>query len=170
MVKIRHLYPRQVLSFLIPLTLLLTAAVAQAAGFRFIEAPAGPDGPALTGAMWSPCSAAPGEIDLGNATPAGGERLSDRQRQAPACRHLARQGRFLSWPSRYRGDACGCRLCRGRHQSSRRHGLRYEPFRRSVGFHRAAERHQTAQADGGNVSGTALYRRPLVPARQPRRG
>jgi len=67
-VKIRHLYPRQVLSFLIPLTLLLTAAVAQAAGFRFIEAPAGPDGPALTGAMWSPCSAAPGEIDLGNAT------------------------------------------------------------------------------------------------------
>ena len=71
MVKIRHLYPRQVLSFLIPLTLLLTAAVAQAAGFRFIEAPAGPDGPALTGAMWSPCSAAPGEIDLGDVTVTG---------------------------------------------------------------------------------------------------
>jgi predicted dienelactone hydrolase len=67
-VKIRHLDPRQVLGFPIALTLLLTAAVAQAAGFRFIEAPAGPDGPTLTGAMWSPCSAAPAEIDLGNAT------------------------------------------------------------------------------------------------------
>jgi hypothetical protein len=42
-VKIRHLYPRQVFSFLIALTLLLTAAAAQAAGFRSIEAPAGPD-------------------------------------------------------------------------------------------------------------------------------
>src|SRR5262249_28672453 len=70
-VKIRHLYPRQVLSFLIALTLLLTAPAAQAAGFRFIEAPAGPDGPALTGAMWSSCSAAPGEIDLCNVTVTG---------------------------------------------------------------------------------------------------
>ena len=68
MVKIRRFYPRQVLSFLIALSLLLTAAAAQAAGFRFIEAPAGP---ALTGAMWSPCSAAPGEIDLGNITVTG---------------------------------------------------------------------------------------------------
>ena len=71
MVKIRHLNPLQVSSFLIALTLLLTAAVAQAAGFRFIEAPAGPDGPALKGAMWSPCSAVPGEIDLGNVTVPG---------------------------------------------------------------------------------------------------
>ena len=71
MVKIRHLYPRQAFSFLVSLILLLTAAAAQAAGFRFIEAPAGPDGPALTGAMWSPCSAAPAEIDLGNVTVTG---------------------------------------------------------------------------------------------------
>ena len=82
MVKIRNLNPLQVSSFLIALTLLLTAAVAQAAGFRFIEAPAGPDGPALKGAMWSPCSAAPGEIDLANVTvsevkdcPIGGDKL-----------------------------------------------------------------------------------------------
>jgi len=81
-VKIRNLNPLQVSSFLIALTLLLTAAVAQAAGFRFIEAPAGPDGPALKGAMWSPCSAAPGEIDLANVTvsevkdcPIGGDKL-----------------------------------------------------------------------------------------------
>jgi predicted dienelactone hydrolase len=60
--------PRQVFGFLIALTLLLTGAAAQAAGFRFIEVPGAPDGPALTGAMWSPCPAAPGEIDLGNAT------------------------------------------------------------------------------------------------------
>ena len=59
MVKIRHLHPLQVSSFLIALILLLTAAVAQAAGFRFIEAPAGPDGPALKGAMWRPSCAAP---------------------------------------------------------------------------------------------------------------
>ena len=57
--------------FLVALTLLLTAAAAQAAGFRFIEAPAGPGGPALTGAMWSPCSAAPGEVDLGDVTLTG---------------------------------------------------------------------------------------------------
>jgi predicted dienelactone hydrolase len=65
------LNPLEVLSFLIALTLLLTAAVAQAAGFRFIELPAGADGPVLTGAMWSPCSAAPGEIDLGSVTVPG---------------------------------------------------------------------------------------------------
>jgi predicted dienelactone hydrolase len=58
----------QVSRFLIAGTLFLTAAVAQAAGLRFIEAPAGPDGPALKGAMWSPCPAAPGEIDLGDVT------------------------------------------------------------------------------------------------------
>jgi predicted dienelactone hydrolase len=65
------LNPLQLSSFVIALTLLHPAAVAQAAGFRFIEAPAGPDGPALTGAMWSLCSAAPGEIDLGNVTVPG---------------------------------------------------------------------------------------------------
>jgi predicted dienelactone hydrolase len=81
-VKIRHLDPLKVSGFLITLTLLFTATVAQAAGFRFIEVPVGPDGPALTGAIWSPCSAAPGEIDLGNVTlpgvkdcPIGGDKL-----------------------------------------------------------------------------------------------
>jgi hypothetical protein len=48
--KIRHLNPLQASSFLIPLAL-LTAPLAQAAGFRFIEAPADADGPALKGAM-----------------------------------------------------------------------------------------------------------------------
>jgi predicted dienelactone hydrolase len=80
--KIRHLNPLQAFSFLTALTLLLTATIAQAAGFRFIEAPAGADGPALKGAMWSPCSAAPAEIDLGNVTlpvvkgcPTGGDKI-----------------------------------------------------------------------------------------------
>jgi predicted dienelactone hydrolase len=42
------------------------ATLAQAAGFRFIEVLADADGPALKGAMWSPCSEPPREIDLGN--------------------------------------------------------------------------------------------------------
>ncbi len=40
------------------------ATVAQAAGFAFIEVPADQDGPAMRGAVWSPCSAPPGRIDL----------------------------------------------------------------------------------------------------------
>ena len=39
-------------------------ALAQAAGFAFIEVPADKDGPALRGAVWSPCSTPPGRIDL----------------------------------------------------------------------------------------------------------
>jgi hypothetical protein len=46
--------------------LCLTATLAQAAGFRFIEVPADADGPALKGAMWYPCSEPPGEIQLGD--------------------------------------------------------------------------------------------------------
>ena len=38
------------------------------AGFRFIELPAGPDGPALDGAIWYPCCEPWGEIDLGTLT------------------------------------------------------------------------------------------------------
>jgi predicted dienelactone hydrolase len=57
--------------FLITLALLFTATLAQAAGFRFIEVPADADGPALKGAMWSPCSEATGEIDLGNVSVPG---------------------------------------------------------------------------------------------------
>ena len=68
--------------FLVTLALLFTATLAQASGFRFIEVPADGEGPVLRGAMWSPCSKAPGEIDLGNTTvpgvkdcPIGGEKL-----------------------------------------------------------------------------------------------
>jgi predicted dienelactone hydrolase len=49
----------------------LTATLAQAAGFRFIEAPADADGPALEGAMWYPCAEPPGEIELGKITVPG---------------------------------------------------------------------------------------------------
>jgi hypothetical protein len=38
--------------FLVAFVLGLTATLAQAAGFRFIEVPADADGPLLNGAMW----------------------------------------------------------------------------------------------------------------------
>jgi predicted dienelactone hydrolase len=60
------LHSMRAFRFLVPLALYFTAAVAHAAGFRFIEVPADADGPALKGAMWYPCSEPPGEIDLGN--------------------------------------------------------------------------------------------------------
>jgi hypothetical protein len=37
------------------IALCLTARLEQAAGFRFIDAPAAADGPLLKGAMWCPC-------------------------------------------------------------------------------------------------------------------
>src|SRR6516162_832114 len=55
---------------LVTLALLLPATLAKAAGFRFIEVPADTEGPTLKGAM-SPCSEAPGEVDLGNITLSG---------------------------------------------------------------------------------------------------
>ena len=45
--------------------LCLTAAWSHAAGFSFIEVPADKDGPALRGAVWTPCETAPGEIAFG---------------------------------------------------------------------------------------------------------
>lgn len=48
--------------------LCLTATTAQAAGFRLVEVPADAGGPALSGAMWYPCSEPPGNIDLGPIT------------------------------------------------------------------------------------------------------
>jgi predicted dienelactone hydrolase len=57
--------------FLAAIALCLTATVVQAAGFRFIEVPADADGPALTGAMWYPCSKPPGAIDLGGIIVSG---------------------------------------------------------------------------------------------------
>ena len=44
--------------------LCLTSALAQAAGFSFIEVPADANGPALHGAVWSPCAAPAGKIAL----------------------------------------------------------------------------------------------------------
>jgi predicted dienelactone hydrolase len=41
---------------------------AEAAGFRFIEIASDGDGPALHGAIWSPCAEPPGEILLGRTT------------------------------------------------------------------------------------------------------
>jgi hypothetical protein len=38
--------------FVVVIALRLTATLAQAVGFRFIDVPADADGPALKGAMW----------------------------------------------------------------------------------------------------------------------
>jgi predicted dienelactone hydrolase len=43
----------------------LSATFAQAAGFSVIEIPADPEGPALHGAVWTPCAAPAGEIRRG---------------------------------------------------------------------------------------------------------
>jgi predicted dienelactone hydrolase len=45
--------------------LCLSANLAQAAGFGYIDVPADKDGPALRGAVWTPCDAPAGEIKLG---------------------------------------------------------------------------------------------------------
>ena len=49
---------------LLPAALCCATTLAHAAGFAFIEVPADKDGPALRGAVWSPCSTPPGRIDL----------------------------------------------------------------------------------------------------------
>ena len=48
------------------LVLCMGATAAQAAGFRIIDIPADADGPAIHGAMWTPCAEPAAEIDLGN--------------------------------------------------------------------------------------------------------
>ena len=50
------------------IALCLTATLAQGAGLRAIDIPAGPDGPALMGAMWYPCAQPAGEINVGKIT------------------------------------------------------------------------------------------------------
>jgi predicted dienelactone hydrolase len=62
--------------------LVLAAPAASAAGFRFLEVPADATGPALRGAVWSPCALPAGAIALGPMILAGtpdcpipGERL-----------------------------------------------------------------------------------------------
>ena len=54
--------------FVVVIALCFIATFAQAAGFRLIEVPADADGPALTGAMWYPCSEPLKDIDLGPVT------------------------------------------------------------------------------------------------------
>lgn len=53
------------------LFLLLCAATAQAAGFAFIEVPADRDGPALRGAVWTPCALPAQQISLDTLRIAG---------------------------------------------------------------------------------------------------
>jgi predicted dienelactone hydrolase len=58
------------------LVFLLAASQTQAAGVRFIDIPASPTGPAMTGAVWYPCAAPPQDInisdrDIGDRTLAG---------------------------------------------------------------------------------------------------
>ena len=55
---------RWIFRSLLPAALCCAATLAHAAGFAFIEVPADKDGPALRGAVWSPCSTPPGRIDL----------------------------------------------------------------------------------------------------------
>jgi len=50
------------LAFLAVIIACFAAPMADAAGFRFIDIPADASGPALTGAVWSPCAAPPQEI------------------------------------------------------------------------------------------------------------
>lgn len=49
----------------------LWATVSQAAGFTPLQIPASQDGPALQGAVWTPCGASPGPITLGPITITG---------------------------------------------------------------------------------------------------
>ena len=60
----------------------LASVEAEAAGFRFIDIPADENGPALTGAVWSPCDQPPQPMRVGRVTidaarncPVAGERL-----------------------------------------------------------------------------------------------
>lgn len=46
----------------------LSAALAQAAGFSTLEIPADREGPAMRGAVWTPCAAPAGDIQLGRTT------------------------------------------------------------------------------------------------------
>jgi predicted dienelactone hydrolase len=70
------------IAFLAALIACCAAPMAQAAGFRFIDIPADASGPALTGAVWSPCTAPSQEIKFRVATiravrncPSAGDRL-----------------------------------------------------------------------------------------------
>jgi predicted dienelactone hydrolase len=64
------------------LALCIGATPVRAAGFRLLEIPADSEGPAIHGAMWTPCAQPASEIELGNITlpgvkdcPVGGGKL-----------------------------------------------------------------------------------------------
>jgi predicted dienelactone hydrolase len=70
------------IAFLAVIIACFAAPMAEAAGFRFIDIPADASGPALTGAVWSPCAAPPQEIRVRFVTfpgvrncPAAGDKL-----------------------------------------------------------------------------------------------
>jgi hypothetical protein len=76
--------------FLVAFALGLTATLAQAAGFRFIEVPVDADGPVLNGAMWYPCSEPPDTIvlgpyalSLGKDCPIGGDKRAKSEAICP---------------------------------------------------------------------------------------
>ncbi|MGJ7499687.1 alpha/beta hydrolase family protein [Variovorax sp. ZT5P49] len=54
-----------ILRFLFLAVFCLSATLAQAAGLSTIEIPATPEGPAMRGAVWTPCASPAGEITLG---------------------------------------------------------------------------------------------------------
>jgi predicted dienelactone hydrolase len=66
----------------VAVALCIGTTAAQAAGLRGIDIPADAEGPAIHGAMWTPCAQPAAEIDLGNVTlpgvkdcPISGDRL-----------------------------------------------------------------------------------------------
>jgi len=72
----------KLLSTLVAATLCLTASVAEPAGFGFVDVPADPEGPAMSGAVWSPCAMPPQDMVVGRTTlpgvkdcPIAGDRL-----------------------------------------------------------------------------------------------
>src|SRR5258708_20581731 len=57
----------RIFQLVVMITLCFLASAAQAAGFRFIDVPADPQGPAFRAPVWSPCERPPGLVDLGRA-------------------------------------------------------------------------------------------------------
>jgi len=58
----------KLLSTLAAANLCLTASVAEPAGFGFVDVPADPEGPAMRGAVWSPCAMPPQDMVVGRTT------------------------------------------------------------------------------------------------------
>lgn len=54
--------------YVVMLAVCAFTSTAHAAGFRFVNVPADPRGPAFRAAVWSPCDQPPGLIDLGRTT------------------------------------------------------------------------------------------------------